>query len=149
MSCRVYDPSFLLRRPRLPRFSNRKLKHQHFWAMDSNWKWTIFLFYWSSLDHIYIVKYLHLVHSSSLRIKNKLWHLTYACFVCFFFSSFIPRFISNLYKCKPISTVGAEQVLSLPLYTLNIGISQTSRYSFKIFFVMHGQSTFSFKLWRA
>ena len=29
---------------------------------------------------------------------------------CYFLSSFIPRFISNLYKCKPISTVGAEQV---------------------------------------
>lgn len=28
-----------------------------------------------------------------------------------FVNSFIPRFISNLYKCKPISTVGAEQLL--------------------------------------
>ncbi|XP_071493403.1 vacuolar protein sorting-associated protein 53 homolog [Diadema antillarum] len=28
-----------------------------------------------------------------------------------FANSFIPRFISHLYKCKPISTVGAEQLL--------------------------------------
>jgi hypothetical protein len=28
-----------------------------------------------------------------------------------FVSSFIPKFISNLYKCKPVGTVGAEQLL--------------------------------------
>ena len=28
----------------------------------------------------------------------------------FSYSSFIPKFISQIYKCKPISTVGAEQV---------------------------------------
>jgi len=28
-----------------------------------------------------------------------------------FVSSFIPKFISSLYKCKPVSTVGAEQLL--------------------------------------
>lgn len=30
---------------------------------------------------------------------------------CFGFSSFIPKFIQSLYKCKPLSTVGAEQLL--------------------------------------
>ena len=28
-----------------------------------------------------------------------------------FVSSFIPRFIANLYKCKPVGPVGAEQLL--------------------------------------
>ena len=28
-----------------------------------------------------------------------------------FVSTFIPKFISNLYKCKPVGTVGAEQLL--------------------------------------
>ena len=28
-----------------------------------------------------------------------------------FASRFIPRFLQNLYKCKPLSTVGAEQLL--------------------------------------
>ena len=27
------------------------------------------------------------------------------------YSVFIPKFINSLYKCKPISTVGAEQLL--------------------------------------
>ena len=27
------------------------------------------------------------------------------------FSSFIPKFIQHIYKCKPVSTVGAEQLL--------------------------------------
>lgn len=27
------------------------------------------------------------------------------------FSSFIPKFIQNLYKCKPLSNIGAEQLL--------------------------------------
>ena len=34
-----------------------------------------------------------------------------------FFRSFIPKFISATYKCKPISTVGAEQVCLLPIIT--------------------------------
>jgi len=27
------------------------------------------------------------------------------------FSSFIPKFIQHLYKCKPLSNIGAEQLL--------------------------------------
>lgn len=27
------------------------------------------------------------------------------------FSSFIPKFIQHIYKCKPVNTVGAEQLL--------------------------------------
>lgn len=28
-----------------------------------------------------------------------------------FLSSFIPKFIQHLYKCKPLSNIGAEQLL--------------------------------------
>ncbi|XP_023933119.1 vacuolar protein sorting-associated protein 53 homolog [Lingula anatina] len=35
----------------------------------------------------------------------------YTQFCIKFANSFIPRFINNLFKCKPISTVGAEQLL--------------------------------------
>jgi len=35
------------------------------------------------------------------------------CLCCckFIYSSFIPKFIQHIYKCKPVSTVGAEQLL--------------------------------------
>lgn len=40
----------------------------------------------------------------------------------FFFSSFIPKFINHLFRCKPISMVGAEQVSSVcfNLYTVRM-----------------------------
>lgn len=34
----------------------------------------------------------------------------------FFLSSFIPKFINHLFRCKPISMVGAEQVRLIPAY---------------------------------
>jgi hypothetical protein len=33
------------------------------------------------------------------------------CFCKFIYSAFIPKFIQHIYKCKPVSTVGAEQLL--------------------------------------
>ena len=35
----------------------------------------------------------------------------YFDYVMWYFRSFIPRFINTLYKCKAVSTVGAEQLL--------------------------------------
>jgi hypothetical protein len=60
--------------------------------MWCNWHWiTVFLLF---LHHFY-----------------QCIHLIYACVVKFIYSSFIPKFIQHIYKCKPVSTVGAEQLL--------------------------------------
>ena len=47
-----------------------------------------------------------------LRSFSDLFNMNFNVFESHF-SSFIPRFISYIYKCKPISTIGAEQVFNL------------------------------------
>ena len=50
----------------------------------------------------------NLLHSSSLKLMPL---VTVHCYILLYgFRSFIPKFINAIYKCKSISTVGAEQV---------------------------------------
>ena len=49
-----------------------------------------------------------ILHSNEICILRYVFSVTFMVSCC---RSFIPKFINTLYKCKPISTVGAEQLL--------------------------------------
>ena len=53
-----FENKFTIPWKRLRAATIRELKHARFWDADGNWKWAVFPFNVSSLNHIYIAKYI-------------------------------------------------------------------------------------------